>query len=151
MDPDPTSSRRSEPGLPGLIFQLTRELRTVLDRRMAAHGLTLQQASLLIRCVHHKGASPSELMPHLGTDKAGLSRLVDRLEAADLVARRAGGDRRSTALEATAAGTALAPKLEKILAGTRRRLLADLSAEEAALLESLLGRILASVRELERP
>jgi DNA-binding MarR family transcriptional regulator len=90
-------------------------------------------------------------MPYLGTDKAGVSRLVDRLEAADLVVRRAGEDRRSTALEATKAGTALAPKLEKILAGTRRHLLADLSSGEAALLESLLSRILTSVRELERP
>jgi DNA-binding MarR family transcriptional regulator len=116
---------------------------------MGVYGLTLQQASLLIRCVRSEGSSPHELMSHLGTDKAGISRLVDRLEATSLLVRRAGGDRRSTTLEATEAGTALAPKLEKIFAGTRREILAGLAAAETAQLESLMTRILTNIRRLE--
>jgi DNA-binding MarR family transcriptional regulator len=146
----------SEPGQSGspiapLIFQLTRQLRTALERRVAAHDLTLQQALLLIRCVHQPGSSPHEIMPSMGTDNAGISRLVDRLEDAGLIVRRAGPDRRSISLEATDAGAALAPALEVILRETNRELLDGLSAEEVAQLAGLLRRILANAKEWTEP
>lgn len=145
--PRPTAS-----GVPPLIFQITRELRTTLDRRMAPYGLTFPQASLLIRCVRNPGASPNQLMPQLGTDTAGVSRLVDRLEARNLVVRRtSGSDRRSIALEATAAGAALAPELEQVMGGVDRQLVAGLSDEEVTQLGELLRRMLANARKLERP
>jgi DNA-binding MarR family transcriptional regulator len=133
------------------VFQISRVLRTALDRRMAGHGLTFPQASLLIRCVRHPGTSPSQLMPHMGTDNAGVTRLADRLEAAGLVVRRAGGrDRRSITLEPTAAGAALAPELEQVLAGTVRQLLSGLSEEELDQLTGLLRRVMASAAELDQ-
>jgi DNA-binding MarR family transcriptional regulator len=140
-------------GLAATVFCITRELRTALDRRMAPYGLTYQQASLLIRCVHNQGASLNELVPHLGTDNAGVSRLVDRLEAADLVQRTRGADRRALALQATEAGIALAPKLEEVLGALNRELTAGLSGEEVAAAGELLGRIFINAKALngERP
>jgi DNA-binding MarR family transcriptional regulator len=135
-------------GLPAAIFLVARELRTALDRRMAPYGLTLQQASLLIRCVHHRGASLQQLMPHLGTDNAGVSRLVDRLEAAGFVERTRGSDRRAVALQATQAGMALAPKLEEVFSGVHRRLVAGLSGAEVATAHDLLRRILGNANML---
>jgi DNA-binding MarR family transcriptional regulator len=135
-------------GLAAMVFCITRELRTALDRRMAPYGLTYQQATLLIRCVHNQGASLNELVPHLGTDNAGVSRLVDRLEAADLVQRTRGADRRALALQATEAGIALAPKLEKVLGALNRELTAGLSAEEVAGTGELLGRIFINAKAL---
>jgi DNA-binding MarR family transcriptional regulator len=137
-------------GLLGAILLVTRELRVALDRRMAPYGLTFQQASLLIRCVHNNGASLNQLMPHLGTDNAGVSRLVDRLEAANLVERTRGSDRRSLALQATEKGIALAPKLGAVFSDVNRELIAGLSREETAVAYELLRRILGNVGSLNR-
>lgn len=134
--------------IPAAIFLITRELRTALDRRMASHGLTWQQASLLIRCVQHPGHGPNRLMPHLRTDKAGISRLADRLEAAGLVERAAGGDRRSICLWPTKKGLALGPKLEKTLRAINEQLMAGLSDRELAEAGGTLRRILAAARRL---
>jgi DNA-binding MarR family transcriptional regulator len=136
-----------------MVFCIARELRTALDRRMAPYGLTYQQASLLVRCVRSQGASLNELVPHLGTDNAGVSRLVDRLEAADLVRRTRGADRRALALQVTEAGIALVPKLEEVLGVLNRELTAGLSSEEVAAAGELLGKISRNAKALngERP
>jgi DNA-binding MarR family transcriptional regulator len=139
---------RPPAAIPAAIFLITRELRTALDRRMASHGLTWQQASLLIRCVQHPGASPNRLMPHLRTDKAGISRLADRLEAAGLVKRVAGGDRRSICLWPTRKGLALAPKLEGALRAINEHLVTGLSDRELAGAAEMLHRLLAAARRL---
>lgn len=134
--------------LPLVIFLITRELHIALDRRMARYGLTHRQAKLLIRCVHNSGASLNQLMPHLGTDNAGVSRLVDRLEAANLVERTPGPDRRSLALKATEAGVALAPKLEEVFRLINQNLIEGLSREDIDVADELLHRILTNVRIL---
>ncbi|MBI1729035.1 MarR family transcriptional regulator [Candidatus Acetothermia bacterium] len=145
-----SGDRKTGSGVPMHIFQITRELRTALDRRMAEFGLTSQQAFLLIRSLRNWGASPNQLMPQMGTDNAGLTRLIDRLEEASLVTRRTGeNDRRSIWLEATGAGLALAPKLERVMQRTDRQLIAGLSAEEVAQLNGLLSRVLDNARNLE--
>lgn len=146
--PDPGRSTRSPATIPAAIFLITRELRTALDRRMASHGLTWQQASLLIQCVQRPGDGPSRLMPHLRTDKAGISRLADRLEAAGLVERAAGGDRRSICLWPTRKGLALAPKLGEALRATNEKLMTGLSDRELANAGETLRRILAAARRL---
>jgi DNA-binding MarR family transcriptional regulator len=139
---------RTSRGLPTAVFFIARELRTAVDRRLAPYGLTCQQAALLIRCVHDQGASLQQLMPHLGTDNAGVSRLVDRLEAAALVQRTRGSDRRALALRATEAGIALAPRLEEVMVGLHRELVAGLSRVEVAATRELLGKLLARARAL---
>ncbi len=133
-------------GLPTAIFFIAGAA-TAVDRRLAPYGLTCQQASLLIRCVHDQGASLQQLMPHLGTDNAGVSRLVDRLEAAALVQRTRGPDRRALALQATEAGIALAPRLEEVLVGLHRELVAGCRAWRWRPRE-LLGELLARARAL---
>jgi DNA-binding MarR family transcriptional regulator len=145
---DSERSCRPSHGLGRVIFFITREMRIALDRRMAPYGLTCQQALLLIRCVRNRGASLNQLRPHLGTDNAGVSRLADRLEAAALVQRTRGSDRRALALQATRAGTALAPRLEKVLDDLQRELTAGLSREEVAAAYELLGKILVNAKAL---
>jgi MarR family multiple antibiotic resistance transcriptional regulator len=138
-----------EPGFPGLVFLLARELRAALDRRMDEHGLTLQQAQLLIRCGRNKGASAKALMPHLGTDEAGVSRLIDRLEAAGFVERHARKDRRSMALEPTKRGASLVPKLEDVFKECRKEFLGGLTRTEIEEFERLARRVLANAKMLE--
>ena len=74
-----------------LIHQVSRELTNALERRLAPHGLTAQQAALLINAARGE-TSPKRLAPLLGTDTAGMTRLLDRLEAKGLVEASYAGD-----------------------------------------------------------
>jgi DNA-binding MarR family transcriptional regulator len=149
MNADHTSPPPSEPVLPGLIFLLARTIRTLLDRRMQEHGLTLQQAQLLIRCSQNKGATAKALIPHVGTDEAGVSRLIDRLEAVGLAERRPGKDRRSMALEPTKRGALLVPRLENVFKECREQFLGGLTRKEIEEFERLARHVLANAKGLE--
>jgi DNA-binding MarR family transcriptional regulator len=132
----------------GLLFQIMREMRGAIGRRAAEFDITPQQAFLLVRTLRRPEASPTELGAEVGTDNAGITRLVDRLEAKGLVARRNHpGDRRSIVIELTQSGQELAPSLAPIFAGVERQLIADLSNEEVSHLKALLRRLLANLRE----
>src|SRR5713101_4698162 len=93
----------------GLIHQVSRELTTALERRLAPHDITTQQAALLINAARGE-TSPKRLTSLLGTDTAGMTRLLDRLEAKGLVKRHSNpGDRRAIIIEVTQKGRALGP------------------------------------------
>src|SRR5512144_1777169 len=97
-----------------LLVRLAREVRTVLDQRFAPLGLTSQQAGLLVH-VFTGQSSPRRLADLLGTDTAGVTRLVDRLQAKGLIERGADPtDRRAVAVHLTAAGRELVPELPPI-------------------------------------
>ncbi len=130
-----------------LLIQVARELRTVVDRQVEPLGLTMQQAELLVWTHRHGVVSPTQLTELLLTDDAGVSRLVDRLEAKGLMTRRVGTlDRRSHALQLTPSGRALAKRLTRFAARGNERLLAGLSAHETAQLRRLLLRLSDNLR-----
>jgi DNA-binding MarR family transcriptional regulator len=82
----------------------------------------------------------------LGTDNAGITRLLDRLEAKGLVMRRTSPtDRRAIVVEPTAAGRALVPHLLPVIRGVTAQLLDGFSAEELPVLQALLRRLLDNV------
>jgi DNA-binding MarR family transcriptional regulator len=92
------------------IIRLARELRTALDQRFAPLGLTSQQAGLLIHVFTGQTAA-KQLAELLGTDSAGVTRLLDRLEAKGYLARSPdGSDRRAIQVALTVAGRALLPQ-----------------------------------------
>jgi DNA-binding MarR family transcriptional regulator len=125
-----------------LLFQVARALRTDLEREVAQSGITSQQAGLLLNAWRHRGISPGQLAAPLGTDTAGMTRLLDRLEAKGLVFRRSGAsDRRLVAIELTEAGSALVPQLTPVFHQVNARLLAGLTDEEVRRLEQLLRRL----------
>jgi DNA-binding MarR family transcriptional regulator len=125
-----------------LLFQISRELRTALDRESSQFGLTFPQASLLIRAAREPGGKLNELAPHVGTDNAGVTRLADKLESAGLVQRCAGSDRRSLGLALTEAGKALVPKLRKGLDRMNGDLTKDLSQADMTRLQKSLEHLL---------
>lgn len=135
--------------VPGLIFKIVRELRITLDRRMAEYGLTFPQASILIRCVNNPGESLNKLMPHMGTDNAGITRLVDRLEAIELVRRTDGVDRRSISLEPTQKGIELCPKLEALMHTINQELVEGFSEQEITVMADLLNKLFANAIALK--
>src|SRR5258708_11269108 len=90
-----------------LVFLTAREVRTALQRKLSSHGVTARQATLarLLRAWQRKKkASPFQIAARLGTDGAGMTRLIDRLEAKGGGGREmGGGDRRVVSARAPAA------------------------------------------------
>ncbi|GAA2760169.1 MarR family winged helix-turn-helix transcriptional regulator [Actinopolymorpha rutila] len=129
-----------------LIVRLARELRTALDQRFAAFGLTSQQAGLLVH-VFTGQSSPRRLADLLGTDTAGITRLVDRLEAKGLVRRAPDpADRRAVVVELTTAGRALIPELPPVFEAVATELTHGVDAGDAA---ELLRAMLTNLKSAE--
>jgi DNA-binding MarR family transcriptional regulator len=125
-----------------LLQRVGRELATTTDRMLRELGLTAQQAALLL---HAAGGSrtPTDLAADLGTDTAGMTRLLDRVEALGLAGRvRHPADRRSVTVELTDAGRALVPRIAPVFGRVTARLFAGFSAAEVATATGLLQRML---------
>jgi DNA-binding MarR family transcriptional regulator len=132
--------QRTGVNVPGFALRLGSDIRTAFDRRTARFDLTMQQAGLLIHCADPM--TPAQIAPFLGTDTAGMTRLVDRLESRGLLRRRKNPtDRRSILLEPTPKGAAMIPELRDVFRTTSRELMRGFSASEADTLVTLLGRL----------
>ncbi|GAA5081239.1 MarR family transcriptional regulator [Thermocatellispora tengchongensis] len=133
-------------GAGALVQQVARELRTAVEASLAPYGVTSQQAALLLNAARGQ-TSPNQLAPLLGTDTAGMTRLLDRMEAKGLVRRtRHPGDRRAVVIEVTEEGKALAPTLAPIFGRATMRLLDGFDEQEVAQLTGLLTRMLRNLR-----
>lgn len=130
-----------------LLVQVGRELNTETERRLAPLGLTAQQAALLLHA-SRGGGTPSELKSLLGTDTAGMTRLLDRLEAKGLLRRtRHPEDRRSIVIELTDEGQALVPSLPPVFGRISHQVFAGFSPEEVAQVTDMLRRILLNLTD----
>ncbi|MFD3400252.1 MarR family winged helix-turn-helix transcriptional regulator [Kribbella sp. NPDC058693] len=100
--------------LTSLVTQVARGVRTALDQRFAELGLTSQQAGVLLH-VSGGTTSPRKLADLLGTDTAGMTRLVDRLVEKDYLDRQPGSaDRRAITVALTPAGRKILPAIKPI-------------------------------------
>ena len=129
-----------------LLSQVGREHSTALDRRFAQFGVTTQQAALLIHAAGQP-TSPSKLTETLGTDTAGMTRLLDRLEAKGLLRRqRHTDDRRAIVIEVTDEGRALLPLLPPVFGQVNTQLFTGFTADEIEHLTAMWQRMLANLR-----
>lgn len=141
---------------PSLIPQLARLLRTALETELAELGLTTQQGAVLMRVALGENTQ-IQLAQLVGTDTAGMSRLVDRLVAKGLVTREANpDDRRSSVVVPTEAGRALLPRVMPLYGKVGGQLLDGFTEEEKDRAADLLLRMRENLRALgptkaERP
>jgi DNA-binding MarR family transcriptional regulator len=131
-----------------LLNQVARDLATALERQLAPHDVTAQQAALLLRVRRSSGpVSPSSLIAALGTDTAGMTRLLDRLESKGLIERHPNpDDRRSVLVALTPEGSQLAPKLAPVFGGVTKRLFAGFPPAEITTLTAMLERMRTNLR-----
>jgi DNA-binding MarR family transcriptional regulator len=128
-------------GSGSLVHRVAKELTTALERSLAPSEVTAQQAALLLRLRTEN--APSRLAAALGTDSAGMTRLLDRLEDKGLVRRdRHPTDRRSVHIQLTGRGAALAPRLAPAFGAVTGQLFDGFSAEDLRNLTDLLERML---------
>jgi DNA-binding MarR family transcriptional regulator len=134
-----------------LLFHIGRELRTALDRRLEAHGLTSQQAGLLLLSRLLREPNPIRMAARLGTDTAGMTRLIDRLEAKGLVARKISpDDRRSIVVVLGPRSKHVLPRLVPTFKTVETGLLDGFDASEVRQLNSMLRRLLKNTRKLNK-
>ena len=140
---------RDEEAVSTLIFHLGREVRTALDRRFESHGITSQQAALLLLSRLLKEPSPIKMAARLGTDAAGMTRLLDRLERKQLIVRRVSpDDRRLVVVELGPRSRHVLPRLIPEFKWAENGLLDGFKKSEVDQLNKMLRRLLHNARKL---
>jgi DNA-binding MarR family transcriptional regulator len=115
--------------LTSLVTQVARGVRTALDQRFGELGLTSQQAGVLLH-VSGGTTSPRKLADLLGTDTAGMTRLVDRLAEKGYLDRLPGtADRRAITVALTPAGRKILPAIKPIFDDVADTITAGIPAE----------------------
>ncbi len=129
--PDSVARAALEDDAVSRVFWMARAVRTATDQILAPFGVTAQQWVVLRCCCDRGEITPTELADSIKLDCAATSRLLDRLEAKHLVARRPNpAHRRSVIVEATEAGRALEPQLTAAAFRSHARFLGEYSENE---------------------
>jgi DNA-binding MarR family transcriptional regulator len=76
------------------LHDVARLIRVEANKRARRHGMTRAQWALLMRLARNPGLSQKEIADLLEVEPISVARLVDRMEAAGLVERRADADDR---------------------------------------------------------
>ncbi|HLG85500.1 MAG TPA: MarR family transcriptional regulator [Bradyrhizobium sp.] len=131
----------SEIGL--LISRLARAWRREADQALADHGLS-QATALPLMVLSRRGKCVRQgvLADEIGIEGPSLVRLIDLLQAEDLVERREDPtDRRAKTLHLTPTGEAKAEEINRVLRRVRASLLKDIAPDDLAVTFDTLHRI----------
>lgn len=124
-------------------------VRRRLAQLMDGHGISLQQYNVLriLRGVGAEGIPTLDIADRMIERTPGITRLLDRLEAKQLVRRRrCPEDRRQVLCWITDPGLKLLAELDQPLSEAGLQLVAPLKASEIRSLIDLLGRIRANAQ-----
>jgi DNA-binding MarR family transcriptional regulator len=132
-------------GLGHLVTAVRNAIFTSLEHELAPLELTASQFIVVIGAMRGRARTVNEFCQFASIDAGPMSRLLDRLEAKDIVRRtRDSDDRRQVNVELTSKGTALYPQIMEILARVYGRFLDGFAPAEAAQLQDFLQRLLAN-------
>jgi DNA-binding MarR family transcriptional regulator len=121
-----------------------------VERELEPKGLTNAQWVPLLKLYMGHASTVAELARGCDLDAGSMTRLLDRLEAKELVRRvRSVDDRRVVNLELTEAGQAAAKEIPEVLCGVQNAHLAGFSREEWHTLKGFLRRILDTANTLQ--
>lgn len=133
-----------------LLNDVTLLFRKHFDRRALHIGLTRAQWRA-IKCLHHReGIRQNELAEFLEMEPIAVGRVIDRLQGAGFVERRADpSDRRCWRLHATAKARAVMDDMRDIARGLRGDVTRDVSVAELEQVIAVLERIKGNLQALE--
>jgi MarR family transcriptional regulator for hemolysin len=128
--------------LPFEFAETAHALRKAGDRRAVGMGVTRAQWKVLFRLQRQPGMRQIELADMLDIEPITLSRIVDRLEEAELVERVADpADRRAWRLHVTARAQPLIAKLRCVADEMISEAFAGIDPEHIAITRAVLGRV----------
>jgi DNA-binding MarR family transcriptional regulator len=124
------------------LFQTCIRLQTSLDRRFLRFGMTVQEASVLVRCVEARSITPGQLAVWIGRDKGMITRFIDHLEDSRLIVRHVNPrDHRFSILKPTAKGKQTARNLASLFDEIRKELFAGVLETEVGELSRMMARL----------
>lgn len=135
----PFTSPRQEAAI--ALLRTADRVRRYLSRHLEEHDLTFQQYNVLriLRGAGADGLPTLEIASRMIEDAPGVTRLLDRLEAKELVKRvRCPRDRRQVLCTATPSALALLAKLDRPMNEADERALSTLTASQVEKLIELL-------------
>jgi DNA-binding MarR family transcriptional regulator len=131
-----------------LISQSRNALFAALDKEMLPLDLTASQFVVVIGARLNRARTVNEFCQLAGIEPGPMSRLLDRLEAKDIVRRvRDLKDRRQVNVILTEKGAALYPQIDAALRKVYGHFLNGVSEQEAAILKHALEKILLNARQ----
>jgi len=120
------------------------------EQRAVVHGLTLPQCRVLIYLENNEGTSQVQLAEFTDIEPMSLVRILDRMEAEDLVERRNDpSDRRARSLYLKAKAKALISKIWQLVDLTRREAFAGIPKKQSDLMISMLAQVQTNFLSLE--
>ena len=123
-------------------------MRVISTRRLRPHGLTPDQFGVLALLWDNPGLSQGDIARILVKDAPNVTRIVDRLEAKQLVERCSDPhDRRAYRVYPTRTGQAMHGKLGAEILQLRKELLQGLSDKEQDSLHKMLNKLFASMEQ----
>ena len=129
-----------------LIEEVPRKLRRLFDAATAKFGLTRTQWRALAYIFRTPGLTQTELAKCLELERASVGHVIDQLEKADYVERRAvEGNRRVWTLHLQPKAVNILPSLREEADAIYGRLLAGVSIDEIATVRLLLGAMSANL------
>lgn len=128
-----------------LIKRVRSMLSMAVEREIAEHDVTYEQWGVLLMILTERGDTAAVLARGMECDTGSMTRMLDRLEAKDLIVRtRSTDDRRRVQLELTASGKRLAERLVAAIVKVLNNHLTGFTVEELELFKGFLRRMLAN-------
>ncbi len=113
------------------VASFTRKLRALFDARLRQRGMTLPRTRALFAISRRDGLNQRELAEELELETPTVVRLLDSMEAQDVIERRADeADRRAKLVHLTPGGRMLADDIESMAAALRQQVLGNISEAE---------------------
>ena len=143
---DPLSYVTDADELVFLVEEVPRKLRRLFDASTARFGLTRTQWRALAYIFRTPGLTQTELAKCLELERASVGHVIDQLERAEYVERRAvEGNRRVWTLHLLPKAVSILPSLREEADTIYERLLAGFSIEEIATVRLLLSTMTANL------
>ncbi len=128
-----------------LLKRVRSMLSAAVEREIADHDVTYEQWGVLLMILKDRGDTAAMLARGTECDSGSMTRMLDRLEAKELIVRtRSIDDRRRVELELTPAGKRMAERLVAAIVKVLNRHLEGFSVDELELFKSFLRRMLAN-------
>jgi MarR family transcriptional regulator for hemolysin len=134
--------RQLQNGFAPLVARAARQWRRAVDRQLQPFGLT--EATWLPLIYLARASVPmrqKDLAAALALDGSSVVRLLDALEAAQLIERAEGTDRRAKIIVPTARGRAVAEQVETVSRAVREATLSGLTHDDLEAATRVLERV----------